>query len=115
MTPGPRGRRHHDRPRLGRRPPRDPDPCPGCGRDPWEDDDHPGCEPKDVRGLTPRVHTWPEPTTAEEFDLFADSNPCECGAIPGSYHHWDCGLEVCPFADLHPDDGEQLLCCGCYE
>ncbi len=87
--------------------------CPGCGRNPW-DEDVTSCRPKNVRGLTPPVHSWPLPT--EEWpDPPGDDNRCACGAMPGGYHHWGCSLEVCPFAELHPDDGEQLLHCGCYE
>lgn len=88
--------------------------CPGCGRDPWAEDVT-SCKPKDVRGRQPEPHSWPEATTAEEVTLYADDNPCPCGAMPGGWHHWECSLEVCPWADEHPDDGEQLLYCGCYE
>jgi hypothetical protein len=73
------------------------------------------CNPKDVRGRAGVPHVWPEPGTAEEIDLFADDNPCQCGARVGGFHHWPCDLEICPWADEHPDDGEQLLCCGCFE
>jgi hypothetical protein len=88
--------------------------CPGCGLDPRAEGVT-TCRPKDVRGRQPEPHSWPEPTTAEEIELFTDHNPCPCGAMPGGYHHWECSLEVCPWADEHPDDGEQLLYCGCYE
>ncbi len=35
--------------------------------------------------------------------------------MPGGWHHCKCSLEVCPWADEHPDDGEQLLYCGGFE
>lgn len=115
MTP----RHEAGRPARVRRRPRSPRrhnlPCGGCGRDPWAYDDHPGCEPKDVRGLPGIPHAWPEPLTAEDFVIFTDDNPCRCGAMVGSHHHWECSLELCPWADTHPEAGEQLLCCGCYE
>ncbi len=87
--------------------------CLGCGRNPWAPDVT-SCKPKDVRGRRPEPHSWPEPT--EEWpDPPGDDNPCSCGAHVGGYHHWLCSIEVCPWAAEHPDDGEQLLCCGCFE
>ncbi len=87
--------------------------CRGCGQDSWADGVT-GCQAKSVRGLTPPVHSWPAPTP-DWPDPPGDNNPCSCGAMPGGFHHWLCDLELCPFADLHPDDGEQLLYCGCFE
>ncbi len=86
--------------------------CPGCGRDPRADHVT-SCQPKTVRGRSGLPHAWPEPTP-EWPDPPDDDNPCQCGALPGGYHHWECSLEVCPWAKEHPDDGEQLLFCGCY-
>ncbi len=100
---------------FARRPPHPCYPtCPGCGQDPWAEDVT-SCVQKDVRGRPGVPHSWPEPTDAEDIDLFSDTNPCQCGAMPGGFHHWECGLEICPWADEHPDDGEQLLYCGCFE
>lgn len=81
--------------------------CPGCGRDPWA----PGvtsCEPKDVRGRTSGPHVWPDE------DYFSDQGPCSCGAAVGGFHHHECSIELCPWADTHPDEGEQLMYCGCF-
>lgn len=50
-----------------------------------------------------------------DWDNFRDDVPCPCGTLPGGFHHWECSYEVCPWADEHPEDGEQLLFCGCYE
>ncbi len=88
--------------------------CPGCSRNPWAEGVT-SCKPKDVRGRQPEPHSWPEPTALEDVELFIDRNPCPCGALPGGYHHWECSLEECPWADEHPDDGHQLLFCGCFE
>ncbi len=93
--------------------PRHPCGCPGCGRNPWADLDGTSCTPKVVRGRRGVPHSWPEPTP-EWPDPPGDDNPCSCGAPVGGFHHWGCGLEVCPWAEEHPDDGQQLLYCGCY-
>ena len=107
---GPPNRRPHLRPRR----PAEVDLCPGCGRDPWADDGPLGCDPKNVQGLTPEPHSWSE-ADREWPDPPGDDDPCSCGVRPGGYHHWECGLEICPWTATHPDLGEQLLCCGCFE
>lgn len=82
--------------------------CRFCLRNPWAADVD-GCVEFLIRDGRPRVPlTWPP-----DLDI-PDDNPCECGAMPGRLHHYQCGLELCPFADDHPDDGEQLLFCGCH-
>lgn len=110
VTTRPLGRRPGRRPYVA--PPIDPDICPGCGKDPWAEGVT-SCKPKDVRGFTPPVHTWDD--LRDTPDPPGDDNPCSCGAMPGGYHHWECGLEICPLADLHPETTAQLLFCGCYE
>lgn len=42
-----------------------------------------------------------------------DGDPCQCAALPGEFHHQPCDVELCPHATEHPDDGEQLMFCGC--
>lgn len=30
-----------------------------------------------------------------------------CGVMPGSFHHWECGLEICPICET------RLIVCEC--
>ena len=80
--------------------------CEWCGHDRYGRDGG-TCEAFDVRGR-PRVPlSWPD-------DLgIPAGNPCQCGTQVGGLHHHECDIELCPWADEHPDDGEQLLYCGC--
>ena len=85
--------------------------CLICRKTPWTAGVV-GCVALDVRGL-PRVpHSWPEGLLLDGEPL-GDHDPCQCGTLPGLLHHWPCDIELCPHADEHPDDGEQLFCCGC--
>ena len=101
---------------LRNRRPRRPcaDICALCGVDTASERASQGCKPKNIRGRASIRHVWPDPETPEEVEIFADDSPCHCGALPGAYHHWECNLEFCPWADDHPDGGEQLLYCGCF-
>jgi hypothetical protein len=73
------------------------------------------CIPFDVQGL-PRVpHVWPDDLLEDPPPGVTAATPCQCGTPVGGYHHYECDLEICPWADTHPDAGEQLLCCGCLE
>lgn len=89
--------------------------CAYCGVEIWTEAALRGCKPKNIRGRASIRHIWPDPETPEEAEIFADDSPCRCGALPGTYHHWECNLEFCPWAADHPDDGVQLLYCGCFK
>ena len=96
--------------RLSRRPARPcPPRCSWCGRVPWSGGPSSCTEAVTVRGLPRLAHAWPDD------EDYADQPPCQCGTPVGGLHHDECDIELCPWADDHPDDGEQLLCCGCLE
>lgn len=89
--------------------------CGFCNRLAWDSAaEIRSCIDFSVRGRNRVPHQWPDPQTPDEIDLFSDSNPCKCSAPVGGRHHYGCDIEVCPWADDHPDDGEQALCCGCF-
>ncbi len=113
LSPVVREPRHRRRKRRPTKPCADI--CAFCGVDTASERASQGCKPKNVRGRASIRHVWPDPATAAEAELFADDSPCHCGALPGTYHHWECNLEFCPWAADHPDDGVQLLYCGCFE
>jgi hypothetical protein len=81
--------------------------CTICGQDPWGDGVD-GCADLLVRGRHRIPLSWPP-----DEDIPPD-NPCQCGAQVGYLHHDGCDIEICPWADEHPDEGEQLLCCECW-
>ena len=97
MRPPRRSPRRHS-PQNGR--------CPICHKTPFTAGVV-GCVALDVRGLPRLPHAWPAEL------LLGDHDPCQCGTEPGLLHHWPCKLEICPHADEHPDNGEQLMFCGC--
>lgn len=70
------------------------------------------CKAKDVRGRPGIPHSWA--ALAGDDDCPDDTVVCPCGAPVGGFHHWECDLEICPWADEHPDEGEQLLYCPCF-
>lgn len=79
--------------------------CHFCARDPWGE--VLGCIDFPIRGRSRLPHEWPA-------DLgIPDDNPCQCGARVGHLHHYGCDIEVCPWSEEHPDEGERLLGCGC--
>jgi hypothetical protein len=82
--------------------------CRWCQRNAWAQDVT-GCIEFTVNGLERLPVSWPPDMR------IPDSNPCGCGAHVGQWHHADCSLEMCPWADEHPDDGEQLTYCGCLD
>jgi hypothetical protein len=87
--------------------------CPFCEHDPWATDDGASCKPKTIRGRQGIRHTWIE--LANEPDPPDDSVPCPCGTPVDGWHHWLCEYEICPWTDEHPDEGNRLIGCPCYE
>ena len=102
----PRGRNDQ---RRRRTPAPDNQVCAWCEQRPW-DPAVVGCVQFDIRALPRIVHVWPD-----DIGVPLDT-PCRCGTSVGQPHHYDCDLEMCPWADTHndgPEGVEQLLFCGC--